>query len=61
MPQPDQPYAETVARLVTQVTGHKGRLTTLEQRADAADKQIERLTEDMVKALTIRKGPEIIA
>ena len=61
MPQPDQPYAETVARLVTQVTGHRGRLTTLEQRADATDKQIERLTEDMVKALTVRKGPEVIA
>jgi hypothetical protein len=61
MPQPDQPYAETLARLVTQVTAHRGRLTTLEQRADAIDERIERLTEDMVKALTIRKGPEIIA
>jgi hypothetical protein len=61
MPQPDQPYAETVARLVTQVTGHRGRLTALEQRADAMDKRIEHLTEEMVKALTIRKGPEIIA
>ena len=61
MPQPDQPYAETVARLVTQVTGHRGRLTALEQQTDAMDKRIERLTEDMVKALTIRKGPEIIA
>ena len=61
MPQPDEPYPETIARLVTQVTGHRGRLTALEQRADAADKQIERLTEDMVKALTTRKGPEIIA
>jgi hypothetical protein len=61
MPQPDQPYAETVARLVTQVTGHKGRLTTLEQRADAMDNRIERLTEETVKALTTRKGPEVIA
>jgi len=61
MPQPDQPYAETVARLVTQVTAHRGRLTTLEQRADAVDARIERLTEDMVQALTIRKGPEIVA
>jgi hypothetical protein len=61
MPQPDQPYAETVARLVTQVTAHRGRLTTLEQRADAIDERIERLTEDMIKALTTRKGPEIIA
>jgi len=61
MPQPDQPYAETLARLVTQVTAHRGRLTTLEQRADAIDERIERLTEDMIKALTIRKGPEIIA
>ena len=26
MPQPDEPYTETVARLVTQVTGHRGRL-----------------------------------
>jgi hypothetical protein len=62
MPQPDeQPYAETVARLVTQVTAHRGRLTALEQRADAADKRLEHLTEEMVKALTIRKGPEVIA
>jgi len=61
MPQPDQPYAETVARLVTQVTAHRGRLTTLEQRADAIDERIERLTEDMIKALTTRKGPQIIA
>ncbi len=61
MPQPDQPYGETVARLVVQVTAHKGRLTALEQRADAADQLIERLTEEMVKALTVRKGPEIIA
>jgi hypothetical protein len=61
MPQPDQPYAETLARLVTQVTAHRGRLTTLEQRADAIDERIERLTEDMIKALTTRKGPEIIA
>jgi hypothetical protein len=61
MPQPDQPYAETLARFVTQVTAHRGRLTTLEQRADAVDERIERLTEDMVKALTIRKGPEIVA
>jgi hypothetical protein len=60
MPQPDERYPETVARLVTQVTGHRGRLTTLEQRADAMDKRIERLTEEMVKALTIRKGPEVI-
>jgi hypothetical protein len=61
MPQPDHPYAETVARLVTQLTAHRGRLTTLEQRADAVDERMERLTDDMVKALTIRKGPEIVA
>jgi hypothetical protein len=61
MPQSDEPYAETVARLVTQVTAHRGRLTTLEQRADAMDKRIERLSEDMIKALTVRKGPEVIA
>jgi hypothetical protein len=61
MPQPDEPYGETVARLVTRVTAHRGRLTTLEQRADAVDERLERLTEEMVKALTIRKGPEVIA
>lgn len=61
MPQPDQPYGETVARLVIQVTAHKGLLTTLQQRADVMDKRIERLTEDMVKALTVRKGPAVIA
>jgi hypothetical protein len=61
MPQPDEPYAETVARLVSQATGHRERLTTLEQRADAMDQRIERLTEDMIKALTTRKGPAVIA
>jgi hypothetical protein len=62
MPQPDeQPYADTVARLVTQVTAHRERLTTLEQRVDATDRRLERLTEEMVRALTIRKGPEVIA
>jgi hypothetical protein len=42
MPQPDQPYADTLARPVTQVTGHKEQLTTLEHRANATDSRIER-------------------
>jgi hypothetical protein len=42
MPEPDQSYAETLARLVTQVTAHRGRLTTPEQQAVAPGKQIER-------------------
>jgi hypothetical protein len=61
MPQPDQPYGETVARLVVKVTALSGLLTTLQQRADAMDKQIKKLTEEMVKALTVRKGPAVIA
>jgi hypothetical protein len=61
MPQPDQTYAETVARLVTQVTGHKGQLTALQQHADATDQRIDHLTEEMAKALTVRKGPAVIA
>ena len=61
MQQPDEPYPETVARLVTQATAHRGRLTTLEQRADAIDHRIECLTEEMARALTVRKGPEVIA
>jgi hypothetical protein len=61
MLRPHEPYAETVARLVTQVTPHRGRLTTLEQRADPMDKRAEHLAEETARALTIRKGPAVIA
>jgi hypothetical protein len=60
MPQPDPSYPETVARLVTQVTGHKGQLAALTQRADTADRRISHLTEEMARALTARKGPAVI-
>jgi len=42
MPEPDQSYAKTVARLVNRVTARRGRLITQEQQADAIDRQIER-------------------
>jgi hypothetical protein len=61
MTQPDQPYAETVARLVTQVTAHKGRIAALDQQVAALDQRVERLSSEMVTALTVRKGPAIIA
>jgi hypothetical protein len=61
MPQPDPTYPETVARLVTQVTGHRGQLAALTRRADAADQRIDHLTEEMARALTVRKGPAVIA
>jgi hypothetical protein len=61
MPQPDPTYPETVARLVTQVTGHKGQLAALTQRADTADQRLDHLTEEMARALTVRKGPAVIA
>ena len=61
MPPPDQPYAETVARLLTQVTAHKGRIAALDQQVAALDQRVERLSDEVVKALTVRKGPAVIA
>jgi hypothetical protein len=55
VPQPDQSCAETVARLVTQVTPHRERLTTLEQRADAAAADARIWTEPEPEA---EPGPE---
>jgi len=61
MPQPDQPYAETVARLLTQATAHKGRIAALDQQLAALDKRVERLSGEVIQALTVKKGPAVIA
>ncbi|MGH3186578.1 MAG: hypothetical protein ACRDPY_21235 [Streptosporangiaceae bacterium] len=61
MPQPDPTYPETLARLVTQVTGHKGQIAALAQRADQTDQRLDHLTDEMTRALTVRKGPAVIA
>jgi hypothetical protein len=61
MPQPDEPYGQTVARLVTQVTAHKGRIAALDQHVAALDQRVEQLSGEVVKALTVRKGPAVIA
>jgi hypothetical protein len=58
---PDEPYAETVARLVTRVTAHKGQIATLQQQVQALDQRVERLSEELAQALTARKGPAVIA
>ena len=58
---PDEPYAETVARLVTRVTAHKGQIAALQQQVQALDQRVERLSEELVTALTARKGPAVIA
>jgi hypothetical protein len=58
---PDEPYAETVARLVTRVTAHKGQIATLQQQVQALEKRVEGLSEELVQALTARKGPAVIA
>lgn len=61
MPPPDESYADTVARLVTRVTAHKGQLAALEQRTAALDQRVEHLADELVTALTVRKGPAVIA
>jgi uncharacterized coiled-coil protein SlyX len=58
---PDEPYAETVARLVTRVTAHKGQIAALQQQVQALDQRVERLSEELAQALTARKGPAVIA
>ena len=58
---PAAAYPEALARLATQVTGHKGQLAALTRRADVADQRIDDLAEEMARALTVRKGPAVIA